>query len=280
MGARIATGAIGGVLLLLALQYDPFIALAVTALLHALAIYEYTRLDTRLPARAVALFVLGATVVFCVASLALVKLLSAELALALAAILVIATLAGDLFSYDRTGQAGQYAHLARAVLCITLPFSFVAPIANWPGGFPYLLLLFGASFGTDVGGIWVGKLIGRRQLAPRLSPKKTVEGLIGGLLAAAACWVVTTTIWPLSFTAGAFDLEALPTGLQLALVALAAMVTALFGIAGDLTFSLFKRQAGIKDYGALLPGHGGILDRFDAFIFCAPLVFLICLGLA
>jgi phosphatidate cytidylyltransferase len=151
------------------------------------------------------------------------------------------------------------------------------PIAHWPGGFPYLLLLIGASFGADVGGIFTGKLAGQHKLAARLSPKKTWEGLIGGMLSAAACWMVTVTIWPLDLSIGLTTFSALPSGAQLVLAGLGGAITALFGVAGDLTFSLYKRQHGIKDYGNLLPGHGGVLDRFDAFIFCAPLVYLICL---
>lgn len=277
MLTRIATGLVGGVLLLFLLKFSAFSALVVIALLHAMAIYEYARLEPKLSQRAVVFYILVGTVVVTLCGMALAKEYAAELVPALLAAFAILIAAGDLFAYDRSGEAGQYSYLARAVLLITLPFALLMPIAHWPGGFPYLLLLIGASFGPDVGGIFVGKLAGKHKLAPRLSPKKTWEGLVGGLLSAAACWMVTVTIWPPDLSIGLTNFADLPSGVQLALAGLGGAITALFGIAGDLTFSLYKRQHEIKDYGTLLPGHGGILDRFDAFIFCAPIVYLICL---
>jgi phosphatidate cytidylyltransferase len=196
-------------------------------------------------------------------------------ALLLAFVVLIAS--GDLFQYDRTGETGVYWTLARAAILITLPFSLIAPIAHWPGGFPYLLLLIGASFGTDVGSMLGGKFAGRKKLVPRLSPKKTWEGLICGLLSAAACWMVTIALWTPNANIAGTQFGDLSGAVQLTLAAFGGIITALFGVAGDLMFSLFKRQHGIKDYGTLLPGHGGILDRFDAMLFCAPLVYLICL---
>jgi len=277
MGPRIATGVVGGVVLLIFLLYSVFTALVTVALLHAIAIYEFTRLEPRLTPRIVAAYVLVSTALLTLSSLALTKVYAAELVPALVCALAVLVACGDLFAYERSGTAGQFAYLARGILLITLPFAFIVPIAHWIGGFPYLLLLAGASFGADIGGMSAGRLIGRHKLVPRLSPKKTWEGLIAGLLAAAACWMVTFSLWHPDIHIGFTAFSDLPNWLQLTLAALGGMVTALFGIAGDLAFSLIKRQHQTKDYGQLLPGHGGILDRFDAFIFCAPLVYLICL---
>jgi phosphatidate cytidylyltransferase len=277
MLTRIATSVIGGVALLLLLLYNDFTAILVVAMLHAVAVYEFARLEPKTSRWVVLLYVLLGTVLITLGSRALMKVLAAEMVPAIAALLAILIAAFDLPLYDRTGEAGRYGLLARAVLLITLPFCFIAPIAHWPGGFPYLLLLIGASFGGDVGGIMVGKFAGRKQLAPRLSPKKTWEGLIGGLLSAAACWMVTVSLWTPNAQISGVPFADLSSGVQLTLAALGGMITALFGVAGDLMFSLFKRQHGIKDYGQLLPGHGGILDRFDALLFCAPLVYLVCL---
>jgi phosphatidate cytidylyltransferase len=95
-----------------------------------------------------------------------------------------------------------------------------------------------------------GQLVGRRPLVPRVSPRKTVEGLIGGLAAGLLVAVVARSLVHRSFV------DALTVGLSICLVALA----------GDLAASWLKRRAGLKDYGALLPGHGGVLDRFDSFL--------------
>jgi len=102
--------------------------------------------------------------------------------------------------------------------------------------------------------LW-GRLLGRHRLCPRLSPGKTVEGSAGGLL----------TTLALSLALGCW----LPRMIRPQLAALA-LLTALAGLAGDLAFSAVKRRLGIKDFSGLLPGHGGVLDRFDSMIFAAP----------
>jgi CDP-diglyceride synthetase len=105
--------------------------------------------------------------------------------------------------------------------------------------------------------LW-GRLLGRHKLCPRLSPGKTVEGLCGGLL----------TTLSLAF----FLSYWMPRMIRPQLVVLA-LLTALAGLAGDLSFSAIKRRLGIKDFSGLLPGHGGVLDRFDSLIFAAPVFF-------
>ena len=115
---------------------------------------------------------------------------------------------------------------------------------------------------ADIGAYFTGKAIGRRKLAPKLSPGKTVEGVCGGLLAAAAAAAV-----------GAW-LLGLPPLLWLAGGPLVAAVS----VAGDLTVSAFKRASGIKDTGWILPGHGGIMDRADSLVAAAPW-FVVLLGL-
>jgi len=103
---------------------------------------------------------------------------------------------------------------------------------------------------------FVGSAFGRRKLSPVVSPGKTIEGLVGGLVAAmAAGWLVGRWAMPGS------------PGWTLALLAL---VLSLFGVAGDLFESLLKRSVGAKDSGAIIPGHGGVLDRVDAYLFAAP----------
>ena len=118
-----------------------------------------------------------------------------------------------------------------------------------------VLWLFLLVTGADIGAFFAGRNFGRRKLAPRVSPGKTWEGVIGGLCA------VALVAW-----SGAlyFHLPALPC------VAFGCAV-GIFSVVGDLTESMFKRSAGLKDSGALLPGHGGILDRIDSVTAAAPL---------
>lgn len=124
-------------------------------------------------------------------------------------------------------------------------------------------LLFGVAACTvayDVGGLFVGSGLGRSPIAPEISPNKTVEGLIGGGLAAILVGIV------LGLTMVPWD-EKLVHGLQLGIV------VALAAPLGDLVESRMKRDLGLKDFGTLLPGHGGVLDRFDAFLFTLPAVY-------
>ena len=118
-----------------------------------------------------------------------------------------------------------------------------------PNGLLLLLWVFIVTWSTDIGAYFAGRRFGRRKLAPSISPGKTVEGLYGGIAAAA----VLGGAWVLA------------TGLGVALLPLAP-VLAIAAQAGDLFESSMKRRAGVKDSGAWLPGHGGVLDRLDGLV--------------
>ncbi len=115
---------------------------------------------------------------------------------------------------------------------------------------------------ADTGAYFSGRKFGRRKLAPTISPNKTIEGLLGGLIAAVLVGV-------------GFGMLAGAAGTQLGWVALAALLTAIASVIGDLVESLLKRQAGVKDSGAVIPGHGGVLDRIDSVLAALP-VFALC----
>ncbi len=130
-----------------------------------------------------------------------------------------------------------------------------------------LLLLVWA---TDIFAYYVGRAVGRRKLAPRISPKKTWAGAVGGAAAALGVAVLLRIV-PLPF----FGLEAPPLAfLAWPHVVAMALICGVFGQIGDLAESKLKRSVEVKDSGRLLPGHGGLLDRFDTLLFAAPLVYL------
>lgn len=135
-------------------------------------------------------------------------------------------------------------------------------VARQPGGNDLIVFLVLVLAGNDTLAYLAGTLLGRRPLLPRISPKKTVEGALGGVIGgvigglAGAFWVLTGE-------------AALPT---LKLIALAA-VLAIMAQAGDLLESMVKRSAGAKDSGSFLPGHGGFLDRLDAFLLASPFLY-------
>jgi phosphatidate cytidylyltransferase len=131
-----------------------------------------------------------------------------------------------------------------------------------PHGEAFLAMTFVTVWCMDTAAYAVGKSVGKRPLASVLSPKKTWEGAIGGFLAAlAVCALFSRFVLK----------EALPLPWALALGA----VIGVTGQVSDLAESMVKRDAGIKDSGALLPGHGGVFDRFDSFILCAPAVYYV-----
>lgn len=125
----------------------------------------------------------------------------------------------------------------------------------------YVLLPFLLAFTSDSGAYFVGKFLGKHKLSPNISPNKTVEGVIGGVLGAILGMLIYCVVLDLGFGFQANYLFALSYGILGSLAA----------VFGDLAFSAIKRQAGIKDYGNLIPGHGGILDRFDSMTVVAPL---------
>lgn len=127
--------------------------------------------------------------------------------------------------------------------------------------------VFLASWGSDTCAYCVGVLIGKHKMTPKLSPKKSVEGAVGGVLGAALLFVLYTYFVIDRYTA---------ITLSLPVAALLGAVGAIVSMVGDLAASAVKRDHEIKDYGKLIPGHGGIMDRFDSVIVAAPIV---CIGI-
>lgn len=137
--------------------------------------------------------------------------------------------------------------------------SFFLLLRELPQGEEWLLLAVAAGMATDTGAFVVGKRIGRRPMAPRISPRKTIEGGIGGLIAGFAA-VLLINLLP--------DLEVAVWKMVLLAIAVPLMATA-----GDLSESVIKRALDVKDFSKLVPGHGGVLDRLDSLLFVAPTVY-------
>ena len=134
------------------------------------------------------------------------------------------------------------------------------------GGY-YLLLALGSGWLCDSGAYFIGRKWGKRKLAPRISPNKTVEGAVGGLL---TCTVLMLLIsWGFDRAAGG------AVRVNYAAIALYTPVIAVIGMLGDLSASVIKRGCGIKDFGNVMPGHGGILDRFDSVLFTLPAIYIL-----
>lgn len=160
---------------------------------------------------------------------------------------LIALVAGGLY------VAGGLATLAQ------LQFAWAGEISTVPPSFGrWALLALAATWAADIAAYAVGSRIGRRRIAPRLSPGKTAEGTIAGLVAAALVTIAVGVLYGLA-----------PAG-----VAIVALLAGPAALAGDLLESALKRAAGVKDAGGLIPGHGGLLDRIDSLLLVAPVVYL------
>jgi phosphatidate cytidylyltransferase len=122
-----------------------------------------------------------------------------------------------------------------------------------------LMIFFAMVIFADTGAYYTGRLIGRHKLAPRVSPGKTIEGAVGGLVAAIAAGPLSRLVF----------FHEIPVSHALVLGAMIGVL----GPVGDLAESMLKRGADVKDSGTLLPGHGGVLDRVDSILFCAPLLY-------
>jgi phosphatidate cytidylyltransferase len=145
-------------------------------------------------------------------------------------------------------------------LYIGLPIAALIGIRTL-GGPRVLFLLMLTVMVSDTSQYYTGRLFGRRPLAPAVSPNKTVEGAVGGLVLGTALFTLVGMWW----------LPALPTGFRVLL----GLTLVALGIAGDLFESMLKRSAGVKDSSALIPGHGGVLDRIDALLFAAPVYYIV-----
>ena len=146
-----------------------------------------------------------------------------------------------------------------AVVYVAVMLSFIYLTRNLPDGKFLVWLIFLCSWGCDTCAYCVGMLIGKHKMAPVLSPKKSVEGAVGGVAGAALLGVI----------------YAAATQGPILKYAVICAVGALISMVGDLAASAIKRNQGIKDYGKLIPGHGGILDRFDSVIFTAPVIYFL-----
>lgn len=161
-----------------------------------------------------------------------------------------------VFTYPRY-QAAQIMAAFFGVFYVGVMLSYIYLTRMLPGGRFHVWLIFLSSWGCDTCAYCVGMLIGKHKMTPVLSPKKSVEGAVGGVVGAALLGVLFAWL-----TKG-----------DMAAYAIICGAGALISMVGDLAASAIKRNQGIKDYGKLIPGHGGILDRFDSVIFTAPIIY-------
>lgn len=163
-----------------------------------------------------------------------------------------------VFTYPKY-QVNQIMAAFFGIIYVGVMLSFIYQTRIMSGGAFHVWLIFLCSWGCDTCAYCVGMTLGKHKMAPTLSPKKSIEGAVGGVLGAAGLGAIYAVIIH----------EAV---LEYVIIC---AVGALISMVGDLAASAIKRNQDIKDYGTLIPGHGGIMDRFDSVIFVAPIIFVL-----
>ncbi len=195
---------------------------------------------------------------------------SVSVVFALCVVYLIAVYAIDVFSkgkLDYTLSSSAF----MGVFYIAVSFTSIVLLRS-RSSYLYLLVFIGP-WVSDTFAYICGRLFGKHKLIPEVSPKKTVEGSIGGIVFAAASYVVYAVI-----ISNYFDTSSAPNYI---VMAISGAVVSVVSQIGDLSASAVKRHFGIKDYGFIFPGHGGVMDRFDSVIMTAPILYIIsCLPFA
>ncbi|WP_286965980.1 MULTISPECIES: phosphatidate cytidylyltransferase [unclassified Flavobacterium] len=192
-----------------------------------------------------------------------------QLDLILLAITIVVSIKCIIFlfydSVQKISTSSKYLYLLGY---ITLPFVFIVKISFGTNDYnPKIILgLFVLIWTNDTFAYLVGKSMGKHKLFERVSPKKTIEGFLGGVVFAAFAGFLISKLY----------IQPKPefSSTSILIWTIIALIVSIFGTIGDLIESKFKRIAGIKDSGSIMPGHGGILDRLDSVIFVAPIIFL------
>lgn len=290
MKTRILTSLVGVPLILVLLFWPGGLPwFCFVAAVMAMAIYEFTKAlwAKGIYVHWIALAVAGATTLFCGAprpgesfgaldSQTLHRIHN-WVSIETAAVLIMLLLAGDLI-WNRRAPLKNLGATFVGMVWITFAMPFLVQIRGvgvlmeTRGGQPFFEMPFGIPirawlvlsvllviWAGDSGAYFVGRAIGKHKMAPAISPNKTWEGAIGGL---AASWLVGH--WMVNHV-----------GLYTGLALVFGLIVGAAGQIGDLFESAIKREIGIKDFGNLLPGHGGVLDRFDSLLFAAPVAYLL-----
>ena len=235
----------------------PYVFDATIALVASLALYEFLILGRRkgyvLPVPvciAVMLFVIAAFVV---------EPISVEMGVFLALLVIPAWYVVSSAALDDALPSSAIAVLATLYVGM-LGGSLIRLRADFEAGWKLIFFLLMVVWLGDAGAYYVGKSLGRHKLSPRISPKKTVEGLAGGI----AVSIIAAVVAHLTFFKEIPLIHAIISGVILSIA----------GVIGDLAESMWKRSAAVKDSGTLIPGHGGFLDRFDSIFFTAPMLYV------
>lgn len=257
MKIRIISGVVGAIVLILVLLSDTIvlnIGIAITAFIALFELYSACGLAKHLP---LMLLGFGASIAFTYA-----QAFSNRLLLPAIYIYILLLFVAFMLFKNRI-RFGDISKMFFTTVYICLLFGHIVFVRRMPNGQFAIWFIFICAFLTDTFALFGGKLFGKRKLCPSLSPKKTVEGSITGIIGSLIGMLVYGMVLQVGFHFTVNYFSAAVLGI------LGSIVAQL----GDLAASCIKREYALKDYGKIMPGHGGVMDRFDSVIFVAPLVF-------
>ena len=173
----------------------------------------------------------------------------------------------DYVRHETRMSAKTFFTFAGGMLMIGIPMSAVVTLNNTheQHGVAYVVLALGGAWIADSGAYFIGTFAGKHKLCPNISPKKTVEGFVGGIITNVIFFVLFNLVYSLICKSNGTALT-----ISWASTVIMGMACAVLGTLGDLSASVLKRQLEIKDFGKLMPGHGGLLDRFDSVMLVLP----------
>lgn len=259
---RVLFGSIFVSILIFSILYSKFTFIFLFWIIMNISIYEFNKL---IKFQSIFPYILG-NLLFIFANILNIKDIPSRLLSEYAGIALFlaffATFISILFS-KKEEAVDQLGKKFLSVVYIALPYTLIVMIPFIKNDYEYIntyiLGVFMMVWINDTFAYMVGSTIGKHKLFPRISPNKTIEGFIGGMI----------------FTIlGAYILSYFFSEMTFLNWLVFALIVSIFGVLGDLIESMFKRQAGVKDSGNIIPGHGGILDRMDSVIFVAPFIFI------
>ncbi|MCR4716226.1 MAG: phosphatidate cytidylyltransferase [Lachnospiraceae bacterium] len=262
---RLAAGVLLVALMVVTLYFGGFATLAMVELISLLGIYELMRVPKNYSTELLLVTEIFTVVLYALLGTGYTLRAYGFMYVFLMVVFLLVLMCLYVFRYPKY-KLQDITLAFFAIFYVGVMLSYIYSIRFLNNGGAYIVLVFLAAWGNDTLAYCVGKLFGKHKMSPKLSPKKSIEGFVGGVVGAALLGV------GYSFIFG----KVTDTLVDVKLIVAFAVICGLGGaisVVGDLAASAIKRQYEIKDYSNLIPGHGGILDRFDSIIITAPIVY-------
>lgn len=264
MKTRIITGVVSAALFLTVLLLPwPIVLSAVTSLIAAVAVYEVFTVTKLIKQRGME----SLSIAFALLAPFLTHLQDRATIVTMLMYAVLLAMMVVMYSKEVSPKRSVAVYVIATVVSLALAcMSYLRALPQH--GLFYVFLSLLMAWMSDTGAYFVGTFFGKHKLCPKLSPKKTVEGLVGGIAVSVVISLLAAFVYQTAFLKGVAHVS-------YGGVLLLALVCAPLSVVGDLFASLIKRVCGAKDYGKIFPGHGGVMDRFDSLLFVFPVVYFV-----